>query len=145
MPRQTLDVANAFARALAGHGVASLRYDKRGVGESSGDYLRAGFDQETSDAAAALEALRRVTGIDGRRTTVIGHSVGATIAIRLAAGERHARRRGAPVRREPARACSDAVAVRADRRVDAGPARLFRRWFLGRQDRARRLLLASQR
>ncbi len=50
MPEQKLDIANALASALAARGVASLRYDKRGVGESGGDYLVTGFDQETSDA-----------------------------------------------------------------------------------------------
>ena len=78
MKGQALNVGNALADALAAHGIASLRYDKRGVGESGGEYLTAGFQQETDDARAALEALP-----DER--AVVGHSVGATIAIRLAA------------------------------------------------------------
>jgi uncharacterized protein len=45
MRRQVLNVGSALAAALAAHGVASLRYDKRGVGESGGDYLTTGFDQ----------------------------------------------------------------------------------------------------
>ena len=84
MPGQALNVGSAFAAALASHGVGSLRFDKRGVGRSSGDYLTTGFEQETHDAAAALDELRRRSGIDTRRVTVIGHSVGATIAMRLA-------------------------------------------------------------
>jgi pimeloyl-ACP methyl ester carboxylesterase len=84
MPGQALNVASGLASALASRGVGSLRFDKRGVGRSSGDYLTTGFEQETDDAGAALAALRLAEGVDGSRVTVIGHSVGATIAMRLA-------------------------------------------------------------
>jgi pimeloyl-ACP methyl ester carboxylesterase len=85
MPGQALDVASAFAAALAERGVASLRFDKRGVGESGGEFLTTSFDRETGDAASALLRLRGEIGVEPARVTVVGHSVGATIAIRLAA------------------------------------------------------------
>ena len=85
MPGQALDVASSLADSLAARGVASLRFDKRGVGESEGEYLTTSFDRETDDAAAALVALRDIAGVDPERITIVGHSVGATIAIRLAA------------------------------------------------------------
>jgi predicted acyl esterase len=53
--RQRLGVAPAIAAALAARGVASLRIDKRGVGESGGDHLTSGFDRETADAAGPAE------------------------------------------------------------------------------------------
>ena len=37
--RMRLDVSKAVAAGLLSHGIASLRYDKRGVGQSGGDYL----------------------------------------------------------------------------------------------------------
>jgi pimeloyl-ACP methyl ester carboxylesterase len=84
MPGQALDVASSLASALERHGVASLRFDKRGAGESAGEFGTTSFERETQDAAAALQALRQSSGIDPARVTVVGHSVGATIAIRLA-------------------------------------------------------------
>ncbi len=73
MPGQALDVAKTLAEGLAARGVASLRYDKRGVGESSGEYLTTGFGQEASDASRALSALRAAPAVDagaarGRRS-----------------------------------------------------------------------------
>ncbi|MGI9595186.1 MAG: alpha/beta hydrolase [Acidimicrobiales bacterium] len=79
---QGLNIANTFAEALADAGWASLRFDKRGVGASSGNAVTGGFDDETTDAAAALEHLRTEVAAP---TIVVGHSVGGTIAIRLAA------------------------------------------------------------
>ena len=89
LPQQRLDVAAALGASLASHGIASLRFDKRGVGESGGQYLTTGFHRETADAAAALSALRNSPSIDPTRVAIIGHSVGATIAIRLAAAAAH--------------------------------------------------------
>ena len=54
MAGQALNVANALTDVLTEQGIATLRYDKRGVGGSEGDYLATGFDTETSDAASAL-------------------------------------------------------------------------------------------
>jgi dienelactone hydrolase len=87
MPQQRLDVAAALAAALAAHGVASLRFDKRGVGASGGEYLSTGFHREMSDGGAALAALQGSPSIDPKRVAIAGHSVGATIAIRLAAAD----------------------------------------------------------
>jgi uncharacterized protein len=134
MKGQVLDVGRALADALAAAGVASLRYDKRGVGESGGDYQRTGFEQETDDARAALAALRETSD----RIVVIGHSVGATIAIRLAASEALA---GA-VLLCAALSPGDAVMRQQSERITATMPR-FGRLFLRRQDRVREKLLAS--
>jgi uncharacterized protein len=83
--RMRLDVSKAVAAGLLSHGIASLRYDKRGVGQSGGEYLSTGFDDETADARAALDSLRTHPGVDAGRVIVVGHSAGATIAMRLAA------------------------------------------------------------
>lgn len=71
-----------IADFLARNDVASLRYDDRGVGESSGDFASATTADFTSDARAAIDALR-ATG-KYKRIGVIGHSEGGRIAWSLA-------------------------------------------------------------
>src|SRR3954451_6024116 len=55
--RARFDVARQLASALAEGGLASLRYDKRGVGESPGDWRRAGLYDNVDDLGAALDTL----------------------------------------------------------------------------------------
>lgn len=81
--RMPLGVSRDMATALAAVGIASLRYDKRGMAASGGDFLSAGFLDNVADAEAALEHVRTATGT---RPILIGHSEGGAIATRLAAG-----------------------------------------------------------
>ena len=83
--RLRIDVMRQVAEHLATIGIASVRYDKRGVGESTGDYHAAGFWDNVADARSAFEALRARPEVDGERIVVIGHSEGALIASELAA------------------------------------------------------------
>jgi len=76
-----------LADALTRQGYAVLRYDKRGVGKSSGDYAAATTMDFISDARAAIAYLRSRPDIDGARLTLIGHSEGATIGALLAADD----------------------------------------------------------
>jgi hypothetical protein len=48
-----LDLTRALAEAVATVHVSTFRYDKRGVGASSGDYLTTGMTQLLEDARAA--------------------------------------------------------------------------------------------
>ncbi|MDJ0791113.1 MAG: alpha/beta fold hydrolase [Acidimicrobiia bacterium] len=84
MKRAQLNVMSQVAEHLAANGIASLRYDKRGVGESDGDYNAAGFFDNVADARAALDALEQQDVIDSGRIFVVGHSEGALIATELA-------------------------------------------------------------
>ena len=65
-------------------GLAALVYDKRGVGESQGDWRTAGFVELVADARAAVEALRSQPGVDPARVGIHGHSQGGTIASLVA-------------------------------------------------------------
>jgi pimeloyl-ACP methyl ester carboxylesterase len=144
MPGQVLDVGSALAAGLAAHGVGSLRFDKRGVGASAGNYLRTGFEQETRDAGAALEALRRMNGIDGGRVAVIGHSAGATIAARLAG--RSTQAAGAVLLSVSIRPGLEVMRWQSERIAETlrWPSRLLASRFLRRQERVRRRVLDSR-
>jgi pimeloyl-ACP methyl ester carboxylesterase len=88
--RARFDVARQLATALAAAGFASLRYDKRGVGASPGDWRAAGLYHNVDDLAAARDTLAARPEVDATRLVVAGHSEGAVLAAALAA-------RGAPL------------------------------------------------
>ncbi len=69
-------IADAFAKA----GIATLRYDDRGFGESTGDVVFCTTEDLKNDALAGVELLRKRFDNVG----VIGHSEGGTIALMLA-------------------------------------------------------------
>nr|KEP24036.1 alpha/beta hydrolase [Georgenia sp. SUBG003] len=83
--RLRLDITGQLARALAGCGFATLRYDKRGVGASTGDFRATGFLDGADDAEAALEALAAAPETDPGRVLMLGHSEGALVAGIVAA------------------------------------------------------------
>lgn len=73
-----------LADALARNGIASLRYDDRGFGESTGDAVNCTTEDLKNDALAGIELLR------GRfnRVGALGHSEGGTIAFMLGADKK---------------------------------------------------------
>lgn len=85
--RLSLQIMDQIASHLSASGIASLRYDKRGVGESQGNYLSTGFHDNVADARAALDALRSRSEVDPGQVVIVGHSEGALIASELAADE----------------------------------------------------------
>jgi pimeloyl-ACP methyl ester carboxylesterase len=82
--RARFDVARQLARALADGGLASLRYDKRGVGESPGDWRTVGLHDNVDDLGRARDALAARPEIDASRILLAGHSEGAILAAALA-------------------------------------------------------------
>ena len=87
-PGMPLSIQLALAEGLAEMGIASLRYDRRGVGDGT-DWRAVGLDENTSDAARALQFLARHPQVDPDRIVVIGHSEGSLHALRLAVAEQH--------------------------------------------------------
>jgi uncharacterized protein len=77
-----------LASRLAAHGIAALIYDKRGVGQSTGDWRQATPDDLALDAAAAVAWLRAQPGIDSTRIGIHGHSQGGTLAPMVASKAR---------------------------------------------------------
>lgn len=81
--RMRLDLGGPLAVALAARGVASYRYDRRGVGATPGDWKVPGFVRNRDDAAGALRALSVRGEISA--VGVVGHSEGAMHAAWLGA------------------------------------------------------------
>jgi uncharacterized protein len=62
-----------------------LYFDKRGIGDSTGDWTTAGIEDRAADARAALAFLRARAGVDPNRLVVVGHSQGGWVVQLLAA------------------------------------------------------------
>jgi pimeloyl-ACP methyl ester carboxylesterase len=65
-----------MARWFRDQGVAALAYDKRGVGESGGNFRAVPFMDLSNDGLAAIEYLKTRTDIDAKRIGVWGLSQG---------------------------------------------------------------------
>jgi uncharacterized protein len=82
-----LGLFERLAEALAARGVASLRYDPRGCGDSGGDWAASNLFTRIDDARDAIGAMRSRAELDLRRTAIVGHGEGAVIAISVAIGD----------------------------------------------------------
>ncbi len=81
--RLPLGLSRDLARILNDAGWATLRFDKRGIGESTGDYMSMGFYDELADATAALKWLSSKPGVTA--VVPVGHSAGALYSAELSA------------------------------------------------------------
>jgi dienelactone hydrolase len=92
LPRLRTDLLVQLARLLAENGIASLRYDKRGIGGSAAGLPHdreslsrfAAWENFVADGEAAFQALASQPSVDTTRIGVIGHSEGGLIALSLA-------------------------------------------------------------
>jgi len=78
-----------ISRALAEHGVASLRFDCRGSGDSAGDFEDVTIRSEVTDSLEAIKFLARHKRVNSRRLALIGMSMGGAVAAHVVARERH--------------------------------------------------------
>lgn len=76
-----------LSQALAAHGVATLRCDPRGCGGSEGSWEEASLFTRIDDARDMLAAMRSHRSLDLRRTAIVGHGEGATLALSVAIGD----------------------------------------------------------
>jgi pimeloyl-ACP methyl ester carboxylesterase len=74
-----------LADYLTRHGVAVLRLDDRGVGQSGGSNAAATPTQRAGDVQAALNFLRTRPEVDLLRLGLVGHGEGANVALLVAA------------------------------------------------------------
>lgn len=74
-----------MADELAGSGIASLRIDFTGSGESSGDWAQTTFSGQIADAVDAFDFLQTLPTVDGGRVGILGYSQGGLVGAHLAA------------------------------------------------------------
>ena len=72
-----------IAHRLAGAGIATLRWDRRGFGASGGPRGEADYDSDLEDALVSLAWLRARPEVDPARVGVAGHSAGALTACQV--------------------------------------------------------------
>ena len=69
-----------MADYLANRGIAVLIYDKRGNGQSTGDWKTSSFEDLADDCIAGVNFLKSIAQIDDHLIGIFGHSQGATIS-----------------------------------------------------------------
>jgi len=69
---------------LTRRGIAVLRYDKRGIAQSTGDYAAATLEDFAQDAQSAFAYLKSRKEVDVRRLGIIGYSEGGILAALVA-------------------------------------------------------------
>ena len=73
-----------MSRALEKHGIASLRFDFRGCGDSTGDFINTTVMDEVKDTRHAINFICAQHGIDKNRIGVLGLSLGGAVAAYVA-------------------------------------------------------------
>lgn len=133
-------ITRAVAEALAPAAVSTLRFDKRGVGASGGDYLSAGMDQRSADVRAVRDWL--AAKASGLPLLAVGHSEGTYYAAQLAADGQAA---GAVLLSGPARTGADVLTYQVAEIGSRMPAsaRLILRLMRTDVERAQRKNLAK--
>jgi uncharacterized OsmC-like protein/pimeloyl-ACP methyl ester carboxylesterase len=76
--------ASRVSSVLAGHGIATLRFDFTGLGNSDGDFASTNFSSNVADLLAAMDFM----AAEGKAPAlIIGHSLGGA-AVLMAASQR---------------------------------------------------------
>ena len=76
----------AIRAGLLDRGIAAASFDKRGVGESTGDWRDTGPAEQAADVAAQLACLR-AQGAEPARLGLFGHSQGGWVVLEVAAAD----------------------------------------------------------
>ncbi len=80
-------IYTTMSELLSKAGIASLRFDFRGCGDSEGDWLDMTIGSEVDDVMRALEVVDSLKSIDHSRLGILGKSMGGLVAV-IAAGKR---------------------------------------------------------
>jgi len=72
---------------LLDRGIAAASFDKRGVGESAGDWCDTDAGQQASDVLAQLACLRNTPAAHSDRLGLFGHSQGGWVVLEVGAAD----------------------------------------------------------
>lgn len=78
-----------LAQRLSQLGIASLRFDFRGSGESDGDFSEMSIEGEVGDALEALKFVKNHPQIDPQRIGMLGNSFGGAVAVLTACKDKN--------------------------------------------------------
>lgn len=76
-----IPVIAQLAGLVADAGYITVRYDKRGIGQSGGRAESATLADYAEDLVSVVKWLRKQKDVDPNRITVVGHSEGAAVAL----------------------------------------------------------------
>jgi hypothetical protein len=76
---ESWDAILPFARFLVRRGIALVGYDKRGVGESTGDWNKSSLDDLAGDVVAAFKYLKTRSDIDKNQIGLLGISQASAV------------------------------------------------------------------
>lgn len=89
IPSEKEGIFERAARMWADKGMASLRIDFRGSGESEGKFEDTTLDGQIKDALAALDFLAASGEVDKNRIALVGWSMGGAVASAVAGRTEH--------------------------------------------------------
>jgi pimeloyl-ACP methyl ester carboxylesterase len=78
------DVPVYLGKRAAACGIITLVYDKRGTGDSKGNYSEADFNDFIEDADAGVDLLKTLSIVDKQKIGAVGFSQGARLVANLA-------------------------------------------------------------
>ncbi|WP_102271678.1 alpha/beta hydrolase family protein [Cytobacillus massiliigabonensis] len=80
LKKMEMNIYKDLAEFLTLIGFVTLRYDKRGISQSGGDFLETGVVDFIDDAVECIKFLQSHPKVDNNRILILGHSEGALIA-----------------------------------------------------------------
>ncbi|MDQ0970231.1 pimeloyl-ACP methyl ester carboxylesterase [Neobacillus niacini] len=75
-----MNIFKQLSDLVVAEGFASIRYDKRGIGASKGDFYEMGVHDLINDAQAVVEFAKQHPNIDSENVILLDHSEGSIIA-----------------------------------------------------------------
>lgn len=69
-----------LAHVMSRHGVVTLRFDKRGVGKSEGEFQKTGMWDLVNDIEAMITYVKEQPFVDSENIILVGHSEGCMLA-----------------------------------------------------------------